>query len=136
VHHAGLGPIHVPGPVGHLDEELRSHDLGWVVYGTNYFSAWADRPFAVSRRRGTDALQINLPFAMRRTAADTRSALKALRAEPIPIEGVTSNCLVPSLVQRSVRPQLGHVPELEDLSLEVMVGHMTRAEALAHLRDD
>lgn len=52
---------------------------------------------------------------------------------PQDLPGVSTNCQVPDLVASRVLTALGHIPELEDLSLEVLVGHCSRDSALAQL---
>ncbi|MBI5509505.1 MAG: hypothetical protein HY903_12205 [Deltaproteobacteria bacterium] len=110
----------------------------WVIWGTNYFAAWTDRPSAVGRRllsAGRQLAEINLPYAMQIKAAAARANAKRLGATPVAIPGVSTNCLVPHQVARALLPTLGHVPELEVLALEVIVGHCSRRAALRTLRE-
>jgi len=116
-----------------------AHALGvtWLILGTNYFSAWSGRPYAVGRRAGSHGetlAEINLPYAMGITLRQARANVRELGVGPLAVPGISSNCLVPHQVSQALAAQLGHIPELEVLALEVIVGHRTRAEALAHLR--
>jgi PP-loop superfamily ATP-utilizing enzyme len=102
-----------------------------VIFGTNFYGSWLDRPSPLAFTGGLTFL--NLPYALGITAAQARANVKALGAVIHEFKGVSSNCRVPELVQRRIGRTLGHVPELEVLSLEVMVGHLPRAEALRTL---
>jgi PP-loop superfamily ATP-utilizing enzyme len=109
----------------------------WIIWGTNYFAAWTDRLYAVGRRQlpgNRSIAEINLPFALRLTAAQARRNARRLGANVTAVRGLSSNCRVPHRVSRALLPSLGHVPELEVLALEVQVGHRTRRGALAYLR--
>jgi PP-loop superfamily ATP-utilizing enzyme len=100
-----------------------------VIYGTNFYASWLDRPSALAFHAGGLAA-LNLPYALQVTAAQARRNVKQLGGKVMELKGVSSNCRVPGLVQDRIGRTLGHVPELELLSLEVMVGHLPRAEAL------
>ena len=107
-----------------------------VLLGTNYWIQWGEQLHAVAvrtTRSGRSVLFANLPFAARVTHADVLKNVKALHADVLAMPGLSSNCRVPALVQKRLGVDIGHVPELEDLSLEVMVGHRTRASALDEL---
>lgn len=106
-----------------------------VIFGTNYYAAWLDRPSALAFHRGPPTLfALNLPYALGTTAVQTRANVRRLGAQIHELPGVSTNCRVPGIVQRRIGRKLGHVPELEVLSLEVMVGHLSRRAALAVLR--
>ena len=108
-----------------------------VLIGTNYWIAWTERVHAAATRTtpsGRQVLFANLPFAARLTHADVVKNVKAAGAQVLPMPGMSSNCTVPALVQLRLGRAIGHVPEMEDLSLEVMVGHRTRKSALAELK--
>lgn len=113
-------------------------DCRWVVMGTNYFAKWGERVQATILQTsplGRTITFINLPFALGFTSTDTQKNLDALGVQPRrDLVGVSTNCRVPGIIQNRVAQVIGHVPELEDLAVEVMVGHRTRAEALLELR--
>lgn len=106
-----------------------------VVFGTNFYASWLWHPSPVGfLPLGTDTLTtVNLPYALGVTAAQARRHVRRLGARVIDLRGVSTNCRVPEVVQRRVGRALGHAPELEVLSLEVMVGHLPRAAALRTL---
>lgn len=117
----------------HASRRAREIDAGYIVQGTNYFSSWKTFPLG-TRHLVDDRLVIHLPFVRRQTWAQTQALLDEVGFVPSDLVGVSSNCRVPALVQARVADDIGHVPELEDLSLEIIAGHLTRAEALATLR--
>jgi PP-loop superfamily ATP-utilizing enzyme len=105
-----------------------------IIFGTNFYASWLDRPSAVALHPGpTPLLALNLPYALGVTAHEARANVKRLGATVLQQRGVSTNCRVPGLVEARIGRALGHVPELELLSLEVMVGHLTRREALRAL---
>jgi PP-loop superfamily ATP-utilizing enzyme len=105
-----------------------------VIFGTNFYASWLDRPSALALHPGKKPLYaLNLPYALGLTAAQARQNVKKLGGTILTQAGVSSNCRVPGLVEARIGRRLGHVPELELLSLEVMVGHLPRREALAVL---
>jgi hypothetical protein len=110
----------------------------WIILGTNYFASWETVPRATLRQRTPTrrlVTNINLPYAMGLTHDDTARHLQQLGVKPLmSLPGVSTNCRVPGLVQLRVAPALGHAPELEDLSMEVMVGHRPRESAVCELR--
>jgi PP-loop superfamily ATP-utilizing enzyme len=112
------------------------HDGHFLLQGTNYFASWRVTPEAtlVSSYEDTPVRILNLPYALGFTAQNTAAVLASAGYAPASPGGVSSNCRVPRLVQDRITEALGHVPELEDLSLEVIVGHLGRAEALERLR--
>lgn len=118
--------------------DAKADELGstYVVLGTNYHASFGDRVSASSFRRtpsGRTIRRLHLPFAMRLTHAQTVEALDELGAVIHKQRGASSNCRVPELVQNRVAPELGHPTELEDMALEIMAGHLTRASALEEL---
>jgi PP-loop superfamily ATP-utilizing enzyme len=118
--------------------EAKADALGstWLVVGTNYHAGWQQPITALNTRktpRGRLIRRIHLPFAMRMTHDDTLSILDDLGAVIHKQRGASSNCRVPEIVQGRIAKSLGHPTELEDLSLEVMAGHLTRQAALAEL---
>jgi hypothetical protein len=108
----------------------------WVFQGTNYFGEWKMVPRAGLEvtYRGHAISHVNLPYAFGATRARTIELCDAVRWTAPALAGVSTNCRLPGVVQEKLSGSLGHVPELEDLSLEVMVGHLSRAEALDELR--
>jgi PP-loop superfamily ATP-utilizing enzyme len=114
----------------------RRLEAPWVFKGTNYFTSWDTVPQGLLP--GTeDGFQLqagSLPYILRFRRSDTAQLLEGAGYAVPAIVGVSSNCLVPGEVQTAVAEQLGHVPELEDLSLEVLVGHLERGEAIEVLR--
>src|SRR5581483_6378540 len=107
-----------------------------VLAGSNYFTAWTDRIHATSTQKtGSDrsVTVAHLPFALGLTREDVLANVKAAGGTVVDAPGISSNCKVPDVVNGRLGAKLGHVPELEDLSLEVMVGHRTRASAIAEL---
>jgi PP-loop superfamily ATP-utilizing enzyme len=102
-----------------------------VIFGTNFYASWLDRPSALAFNGKRTYL--NLPYALGVTAAQARRNVKKLGGNIIQMKGMSTNCRVPGLVDARIGRKLGHVPELEVLSLEVMVGHLPRAEALRSL---
>jgi hypothetical protein len=105
-----------------------------VIFGTNFYASWLDRPSALALHPGKPPLlALNLPYAMRVTAREAKQNVTALGATVLQQQGVSTNCRVPGLVEARIGRTLGHVPELELLSLEVMVGHLSRREALRTL---
>jgi PP-loop superfamily ATP-utilizing enzyme len=118
---------------GQLCEE---REITWIVQGTNYFAHWGERLQATLRVRapsGRALVAIHLPFALGMTHDDILAILRRHQLEPREMRGISSNCRVPELVQLRVANELGHVPEEEDLSLEVLVGHRSRQSALDEL---
>ncbi|MBI5496264.1 MAG: hypothetical protein HY904_14675 [Deltaproteobacteria bacterium] len=116
--------------------EVDALEATLLITGSNYWAAWTDQPLpAVGLRTpgGRDVLLVHLPYLLGRTRADTLDLLGEFGFAPAQMAGVSSNCRVPALVQERVSQDVGHVPELEDLSLEVLVGHLTRAEAIREL---
>lgn len=114
--------------------------IGVIVTGTNYWARWTDGggPSPVTTwttPAGKRVLVAHLPYLLRQTRAETLATVKRAAVDVVMMPGVSSNCRVPAIVQDRVAGTLGHVPELEDLSLEVIVGHITRAEALAELEE-
>jgi|CXWL01.1.fsa_nt_gi PP-loop superfamily ATP-utilizing enzyme len=109
-----------------------------VILGTNFYASWGSYPSALSQvpnpLTGQPLQYLNLPYAVGITSAQTRANVKQLGARIIEMKGVSTNCRVPEIVQRRIGRELGHIPELEVMSLEVMVGHLPRAEALRTLR--
>lgn len=105
-----------------------------VFTGTNFFSPWwnlANPPSGKARlHQDSEANIYHLPYLAGLTHEDVRRHLDAMDARIIPVGGASSNCRVPAIVERRVRPDLGHVPELEVLALEVMVRHLPRQTAL------
>lgn len=119
-----------------IDEVLDETGAGWMVLGTNYYTRWTDRPYASAYHetpQGRRVLEIHLPYAMQITSADTEANLRELGVTPFEMSGVSTNCEVPGLVQGRLGKIIGHVPELEDLALESIVGHLPRAAAAARL---
>ncbi|MCC7110669.1 MAG: 7-cyano-7-deazaguanine synthase [Deltaproteobacteria bacterium] len=117
----------------HAARRARELDVSYVVQGTNYWATWSLFPVG-TRLLVEDRMVIHLPFVTHQSAEETRALLREVGFEPAELAGVSSNCRVPERVQERVAEALGHVPELEDLSLEVMVGHLSRAEAVETLR--
>lgn len=117
----------------HAARRARELDAAYVVQGTNYWATWSIFPVG-TRLLVDERLAIHLPFVMGQTAAETRALLHEVGFAPAELAGVSSNCRVPERVQERVAVALGHVPELEDLSLEVLVGHLSREEAVETLR--
>jgi PP-loop superfamily ATP-utilizing enzyme len=108
-----------------------------ILSGTNFFALWTDRPHATLEERlggQRRVLFVNLPFALGITRSDALENVARLGARPKALPGVSTNCRVPGLVQDRVTDGLGHVPELEMLSLEVMSGYSRREDALAELQ--
>lgn len=108
-----------------------------VITGTNFYATWGRYPSALAVRTqpgDKPFTYLNLPYALGVTSTQARQNVKKLGAQVIDMKGVSTNCRVPELVQKRIGRKLGHVPELEVLSLEVMVGHMPRSEALKTLR--
>jgi hypothetical protein len=115
---------------------MDAQDLTLLVGGSNYWAAWQDQPLPAVRvvtPGGRSVALVHLPYLMGRTRADTMALLNELDFSPARLRGVSSNCRVPAIVQDGVSAAVGHVPELEDLSLEVLVGHLTREEAIEEL---
>lgn len=117
----------------HAVRRAQEIDAGYVVQGTNYYATWSLFPVG-TRLLVDERLVIHLPFVTRQTSADTLALLRSVGFEPAALTGVSSNCRVPEQVQDRVADALGHVPELEDLSLEILAGHLSRDEALETLR--
>jgi hypothetical protein len=122
----------------------------WLISGTNYPAFWeiavGDDGRAVGRMQASHALAtpagrmwrvLHLPFALRLGHGALRETLRSLDVDldevTAAVGGISSNCRVPGLVQARVGPALGHVPEQEDLALEVVSGHLSRDEALVAL---
>jgi PP-loop superfamily ATP-utilizing enzyme len=119
-----------------FDDVAAERGTSWVIFGTNYYAAWASRPYAASQRlnaAGRVMFHIHLPYALGVTRTRTLANVRSLGATPAKMPGVSTNCQVPAIVQRRLGAVLGHVPEREDLSIEVLVGHLTRDDALADL---
>lgn len=141
-----VGAVTATGPTpcdtcaSHLNRGLarRCEALGidQVIFGTNFYASWLDRPSALGAFQAPDGralATLNLPYALGVTAAEARRNVRKLGGRVIEMKGVSTNCRVPELVQRRIGRTLGHVPELEVLSLEVMVGHLPRRAALRAL---
>jgi len=124
-----------------------------MVSGTNYPAHWqpVDQEGDDERHRwriqashgllsptGRALRLIHLPFALRLTHDGVREALGGLGVDlddvTRAVGGISSNCRVPGLVQGPIARALGHVPEQEDLALEVLSGHRRREDAIAELR--
>lgn len=116
-------------------ELSRRTNATWLLQGTNYFAGWEQKPGAVRfvTMAGYTMRALHLPYALGWTASNVREQLAAVQFETLELQGVSSNCVVPGLVQARVARSIGHVPELEDLSLEVLVGHLTREQAIDEL---
>jgi PP-loop superfamily ATP-utilizing enzyme len=108
----------------------------WLIQGTHYFAQWNKRPgsFRVFPSHGHMMKVIHLPYAIGLTNDDVKKTLADLDVVPADVPGVSTNCLLPARVQVRVSDDLGHVPELEDLAFEVMVGHVTREDAIRELQ--
>lgn len=81
---------------------------------------------------------ISLPFALHLTEKMVIDLLKKLNWSPIQIEGNSTNCLVPGLVEYQIYKRLGYHPELNLLSREVITGFLEKDEAkrqLAEIKD-
>jgi PP-loop superfamily ATP-utilizing enzyme len=105
--------------------------ISQVIFGTNFYASWLDRPSALALHPGKRPLHaLNLPYALGVTAQQARANVRRLGGTILEQPGVSTNCRVPGLVEARIGRTLGHVPELELLSLEVMVGHLSRREAL------
>jgi PP-loop superfamily ATP-utilizing enzyme len=104
---------------------------GVVYAGSNYFVAW-DKNGVRATTTVNDVLFAHLPYAFRLKRAAVLRHVRALGATVPNAPGISSNCRVPALV--NARGVVDHVPEREDLSLEVMVGHRSRRSALDELR--
>jgi hypothetical protein len=118
----------------------------WLISGTNYPAHWTidddgAGTIRASHAMGTPAGRVwrvlHLPFALRITHTALRGTLADIGVDldevTAAVGGISSNCRVPGLVQARVGAALGHVPEQEDLALEVLVGHRERDDALAEL---
>lgn len=119
----------------------------WLISGTNYPARWdiADdgrgviaASHALTTPSGRVWRVLHLPFALGLTHGALRATLHDIGVDldevTAAVGGISSNCRVPGLVQARVGAALGHVPEQEDLALEVLVGHRDRDDALAELR--
>jgi hypothetical protein len=110
---------------------------GAVYAGSNYFVAWDKHGVRATTNVGTpkgrDVVFAHLPYAFRLKRLAVLRHVRALGATVTKAPGISSNCRVPALVH--ARGVVDHVPELEDLSLEVMVGHRSRKSALDELRE-
>ncbi|WP_297624176.1 hypothetical protein [Nocardia sp.] len=105
-----------------------------VVFGTNHFFRWDDRPIGLFHRKRPDGrtrVTVGLPYVARLTRSDATRHTQAMGALIQTTDGISTNCHVPALLQVRIGRECGHVPELEMLSLEVITGHLTREEALA-----
>lgn len=128
-------------------------EASWIVSGTNYPAHWqhSDHTGHDDGQRwriqashgllsptGRTLRLIHLPYALRLTHDDVRAALGGLGVDldevTRAVGGISSNCRVPGLVQGPVARAIGHVPEHEDLALEVLSGHRRREDAIAELR--
>lgn len=113
-----------------------AHELGTkhILVGANHFLEWPDDgpPTGISaRRHGHRNIYLSaLPYLFNVTRDQTLRHLAELGAIACDsTSGVSTNCQVPELVQRRLGESLGHVAELEMLSLEVLVGHLPRTTA-------
>jgi hypothetical protein len=107
-----------------------------ILCGTNHFWRWpeSEQPVGVLTHSnwGPKITVIALPYLLGVTREQVMGNLAELGATAcVSASGLSTNCRVPELVQARVGAAVGHVPELEMLSIEVLVGHLTR-EAAAH----
>jgi hypothetical protein len=111
---------------------------GAVLVGGNYFISWSQgvvRGTAPETTpKGHAVLFAHLPYLLGLTRAAVLRNVRAAGAVVVAVKGISSNCRVPAIVDDRLGASLGHIPELEELSLEVMVGHRSRRSALDELR--
>lgn len=112
-----------------LVEAAKASGAAVLLLGTNYFASWAKRPSAVTVSAGDVALPVlHLPYALGVTRDDVARNLEQLGATPVSGLAGSTNCRVPGLL-RERASERGHPIELEDLLLEVLVGHVPRQQA-------
>jgi NAD(P)-dependent dehydrogenase (short-subunit alcohol dehydrogenase family) len=107
-----------------------------VLNGSNYFARWDERVRANLRPRtpgGRTVVFSHFLYASHMRLPEVRRRVAALGATVVATGSTSSNCAVPARVHQRLGQALGHMPDLEDLSLEVMVGHRTRRSALEAL---
>jgi PP-loop superfamily ATP-utilizing enzyme len=105
-----------------------------LVTGTNFFASWGARPSSFTSTRGglTEAGKlpvVHLPYMLGVTRRDVERNLDALGVRPVQGLAGSSNCRVPGLLQARAAAR-GHSIDVEDKLLEVLVGHLERAQAL------
>lgn len=123
-----------------LVEVARAAGARALVLGTNFFASWGKRPSSMTSSTASlpappiggpgDAVPaFHLPYAMGVKRADVERNLAAFGVRPVAGLSGSTNCRVPGLLQRRAAER-GHTIDVEDLLLEVLVGHVTRDEAL------
>jgi hypothetical protein len=110
----------------------------YILCGTNHFWRWPDneQPAGVVTHSnwGPKINVVALPYLLGVTREQVKRNLGELGATAcVSLSGLSTNCRVPELVQARVGAAVGHVPELEMLSVEVLVGHLTREAAAEEL---
>ncbi|MBI4617559.1 MAG: hypothetical protein HY720_28365 [Planctomycetes bacterium] len=110
-----------------------------VVMGRNFWAFLEPRLSGVREiqtRTGAGVRFYSLPFLLRWTHGDLESRLEAIgwdrRHEGIP--GMSTNCLVPGILDPRYETATGIRPDAAILAHEVIAGFITRDQALAKLR--
>jgi len=73
---------------------------------------------------------MSLPFALQLKEDDQLPYLQKAGWKPRKLDGHSTNCLIPGLVEKTVFDRLGYHPEINLLSREVIVGFVSKEKAL------
>ena len=114
-----------------LVDVARDAGARMLLLGTNFFASWGKRPSSITSSGAS--MVLHLPYALGVKRADVESHLDALGVRPVAGLLGSTNCRVPGLMQSRAKTR-GHTIDVEDLLLEVLVGHLTRDEALRRAR--
>jgi predicted PP-loop superfamily ATPase len=122
-----------------IREFCTKNRINRVILGRNWWR-WLEPEvrsvrWVTDQESGLNMQFLSLPFALQLNENSVKAMLEREGWSSVEIDGNSTNCLIPGLVEYTLFRRLGYHPELNLLSREVITGYLDKEKAKEALKD-